>query len=395
MATCDNIDVDLTPVNFEVAITNPALVVDLSPADFNVSILTSPCYEVGIVQSDVTLEAVTLAGQGPPGPVGPPGPPSTVPGPIGPQGGPGPQGPPGPASTVPGPAGPQGDTGPAGPASTVPGPAGPTGSQGPIGPTGSTGATGATGATGSTGSPGAAATIAAGTTSTSAPGTSANVTNVGSSSAAIFNFSIPRGDVGATGTAGAQGPQGNPGATGSTGSPGAAGIPAWTTSTANFTVPSTGATVVVSCADTSWIAIGETLVVANANGAGVSGSLQVTAKTATTLTLLNPVAPAAIAVVSSMNAYIESPAAKNYVLDLDVPVAYTILKLTLQTSAGTCTAALLRNGSPISGAASVAVSSTISNTTLSQVVSVGDVIALAITSPSAAANLSVAVRTTQ
>jgi hypothetical protein len=43
---------------------------------------------------------------------------------------------------------------------------------------------------------GAAATIAAGTTTTGASGTSASVTNVGTSSAAVFNFVIPRGDKG-------------------------------------------------------------------------------------------------------------------------------------------------------------------------------------------------------
>lgn len=67
------------------------------------------------------------------------------------------------------------------------------------------------GATGATGSPGAAATIAAGTTTTGAPGTSAIVTNSGTSSAAVFDFTIPRGDVGATGATGATGAQGVPG----------------------------------------------------------------------------------------------------------------------------------------------------------------------------------------
>jgi ribosomal protein L18 len=52
---------------------------------------------------------------------------------------------------------------------------------------------------------GTAATIAAGTTTTGAPGTSATVTNSGTSSAAVFNFQIPRGDVGATGATGATG----------------------------------------------------------------------------------------------------------------------------------------------------------------------------------------------
>ena len=44
-------------------------------------------------------------------------------------------------------------------------------------------------------------TIAVGTTTTGAPGSSASVTNSGSSAAAVFNFAIPRGDTGATGPA--------------------------------------------------------------------------------------------------------------------------------------------------------------------------------------------------
>lgn len=72
-------------------------------------------------------------------------------------------------------------------------------------PRGDTGATGATGAQGPQGIPGTAATIAAGTTTTGAAGSSASVTNVGTSSAAVFNFSIPRGDTGATGATGATG----------------------------------------------------------------------------------------------------------------------------------------------------------------------------------------------
>ena len=55
------------------------------------------------------------------------------------------------------------------------------------------------GATGSTGATGSAATITAGTTTTLSPGTSATVTNSGTSSAAIFNFGIPQGTTGATG----------------------------------------------------------------------------------------------------------------------------------------------------------------------------------------------------
>lgn len=67
------------------------------------------------------------------------------------------------------------------------------------------------GAAGATGSPGAAATVAVGSTTTGAPGTSAAVSNSGTSSAAVFDFTIPRGDVGATGATGATGAQGVPG----------------------------------------------------------------------------------------------------------------------------------------------------------------------------------------
>jgi collagen type VII alpha len=65
------------------------------------------------------------------------------------------------------------------------------------------GDTGATGPQGPQGPTGTAATIAAGTTTTGAAGTSASVTNSGTSSAAVFNFTIPRGDTGATGPTGA------------------------------------------------------------------------------------------------------------------------------------------------------------------------------------------------
>ena len=75
----------------------------------------------------------------------------------------------------------------------------------PRGDTGATGSTGATGAAGSDGSDGAAATIAVGSTTTGNAGTNASVTNSGTSSAATLNFTIPKGDTGATGAAGNDG----------------------------------------------------------------------------------------------------------------------------------------------------------------------------------------------
>ena len=86
-----------------------------------------------------------------------------------------------------------------------------------------------TGDKGDTGPAGAAATITVGSTSTGSAGSNASVTNSGSSSAATFDFTIPRGDTGATGpqgiqgATGATGPQGIQGATGATGATGSAG----------------------------------------------------------------------------------------------------------------------------------------------------------------------------
>ena len=96
----------------------------------------------------------------------------------------------------------------------------------PRGATGATGAQGAPGQDGSDGAPGAPgadgqdATIAIGTVSTGAAGSEAAVTNTGTPSAAVFNFTIPRGDTGAQGI---QGEPGTPGADGQDGAPGADG----------------------------------------------------------------------------------------------------------------------------------------------------------------------------
>ena len=70
----------------------------------------------------------------------------------------------------------------------------------PKGAAGNSGATGAIGNTGPTGSAGDNATINIGTITTGAPGSSATVANAGSDTAAVLNFSIPRGVQGAQGT---------------------------------------------------------------------------------------------------------------------------------------------------------------------------------------------------
>jgi len=118
---------------------------------------------------------------------------------VGPQGPAGPQGPQGIAGT-PGANGAQGVPGPAGPQGT-PGVPGIQGLQGPAGPQGPQGPTGA------------AATATAGTTATGLPGSSASVVNAGTTSAAVFNFTIPRGDQGPSGPVGPAGPGVVPGGT--------------------------------------------------------------------------------------------------------------------------------------------------------------------------------------
>lgn len=61
------------------------------------------------------------------------------------------------------------------------------------------------GTDGTDGDDGAAATIAVGTVTTGAPGSSAAVSNAGTTSAAVFNFTIPRGNAGSDGIDGDDG----------------------------------------------------------------------------------------------------------------------------------------------------------------------------------------------
>ena len=152
----------------------------------------------GVVRT-ATVTVVATANFGPTGPVGPQGPIGLT----GPQGIQGIQG-------IQGPTGLTGATGPTG----ATGAQGPIGLTGATGPTGATGATGPIGATGATGATGTAATIAVGTVTTGTAGSSAVITNAGTSGAAVFNFTIPRGDTGATGATGATGPTGPAGPAG-------------------------------------------------------------------------------------------------------------------------------------------------------------------------------------
>lgn len=94
-----------------------------------------------------------------------------------------------------------------------------TGGQGPAGPAGPTGATGLQGPTG----PQGPATVAVGTVTTLSAGSSATVSNTGTSADVVLAFGIPRGNTGAQGPQGIQGIQGDTGPQGPTGATGATG----------------------------------------------------------------------------------------------------------------------------------------------------------------------------
>lgn len=76
------------------------------------------------------------------------------------------------------------------------------GEQGLQGPQGETGPQGPAGQDGSNGTDGKSATIEIGTVTTGEPGTQASVTNSGTNTNAIFNFTIPQGEKGDTGSGG-------------------------------------------------------------------------------------------------------------------------------------------------------------------------------------------------
>jgi hypothetical protein len=91
--------------------------------------------------------------------------------------------------------------------------------------------------------------------------------------------------------------------------------------------------------------------------------------------------------------HIPTPAAQAYTVDLAAASMYKLVKIYLKTSAGTCTVALNRNGTAITGASAIAVSSTRTSVVLSQVVAIDDVIELVVSNLAAAADLAYSVRT--
>lgn len=148
------------------------------------------------------------------------------------------------------------------------------GAQGIQGAKGDKGDTGSTGATGAQGVPGTAATVSIGTVTTDTAGSSAAVTNVGTNSAAVLNFSIPQGATGATGLTGAQGTKGDKGDTGATGDTGAQGIPgtAASVSIGTVTTGTPGSSASVTNTGTSSAAVLNFSIPQGATGASAGGS---------------------------------------------------------------------------------------------------------------------------
>jgi hypothetical protein len=199
---------------------------------------------------------------------------------------------------------------------------GPQGAQGPAGPQGSTGSTGAQGPTGSTGPAGANAyTTLTSNWTVPAPGSSSNAQVASSAwmalnqyiwlagaapgSAGQFQVTAINGNLvtllnppgsavagGAVAVSGslvtAAGAPGLGGTQGPTGPSGPTGSPAYTRTTASFTVPATGTSISVNVIDAGWIVPGQMVWVDTAGASGAGGAMLVASKTGNSVTLTNP-----------------------------------------------------------------------------------------------------------
>lgn len=328
-------------------------------------------------------------------------------GPVGPQGPVGLTGQTG-SQGIQGLPGSQGSVGPQGQA----GPIGATGQPGQPGQTGSPGLTGPAGPSGQPGVAGPQGTsiILRGTIPTSASlPTTGNVQGdiwiaLDTGHGWVFSNGVfsdvgpfPQGPAGPRGLTGPSGPQGVPGQTGATGSPGIQGQtgPAGSAgqqgvqgvqgiqgpvgpagpATSLSDATATGTSLIFSSPGVVKRIIGAGKTTITDNGAGLL--------TVTSTAGGGSVSPP----VESLGAHIESPSAKTYCVDLSASSPYTIQMFRCILGAGTCTVALLRNGSAVSGAASIAASATLSTTSLSQAVAQNDKIQITVSAPSSAADL--------
>ena len=101
--------------------------------------------------------------------------------------------------------------------------------------------------------------------------------------------------------------------------------------------------------------------------------------------------------VEQISGHIETADDKTYVLDLKAPYAYTIDSLAAKTASGTCTAKLTIDGTDVTGISALAVSSTedFDDASAANAVSVGNTVALVISSNSAALDLQFTVKITR
>ena len=111
----------------------------------------------------------------------------------------------------------------------------------------------------------------------------------------------------------------------------------------------------------------------------------------------NVLAFAGTGLVEQISGHIETADDKTYVLDLKAPYAYTIDSLAAKTASGTCTAKLTIDGTDVTGISALAVSSTedFDDATAANAVSVGNTVALVISSNSAALDLQFTVKITR
>lgn len=153
-----------------------------------------------------------------------------------------------------GPEGPKGDPGEQGPKGDAgpQGPQGPQGEQGIQGPAGPQGPAGADGAPGEQGPAGTAATIAVGSVTASDPGSTPQVINSGTASAAVLDFVLPRGAQGSAGADGAPGADGQDGAEGPQGPAGPNEVSTTTTTNITGLLKGNGSTVQQAVAGTDY-----------------------------------------------------------------------------------------------------------------------------------------------
>jgi collagen type VII alpha len=209
-----------------------------------------------------------------------------------------------------------------------------------------------------------------------------------------------------------------------------------TATTASFTIPAAAATVAIAITSATWGKVGQLILISDGTSFVLAELTTRTSNTAWTMTnrplqgnavsgtmgsgatvtlvgpgqatttqggllptppndatkFLNGVAAFTALPAASLGAFIESPSNKTYTLEIDAPAPFTVIKLSIKTVSGTCTVALTRNGTGITNATAVSVSSTLFTVILNQACVAGDIIAMVVSANSSAVDLSATVR---